>query len=192
MESDANNHFLGCTQFRATAATRRHDMGVRALEAVLRAGGASVHVEVPTGVGNRRFDLVIFGGGSALAVDVTVPHPLAPSYMMDGDALIQGRVGANAEHNKRVGYAAEAALAGLEFFPLVVESLGGWSKSGHELMRRLPSLLQSAQRLCGFSASEMRRRAVEAVSMAIQKGNVGVLLEGHARSLGSAVRRQPR
>ena len=72
----------------------------------------------------------------------------------------------------------------------MVESLGCWSASGVELVRRLPRLLSSADRLCGRTPLQMRQWAVEAVSVAIQSGNVEVLLEGHRRSLSERWRRR--
>jgi len=190
--SDANNHFLGCQQLKATGATMRHDRAVRALEAVARAGGASVHTEVPTGVGNRRYDLLIIANGDTIAVDATVPHPQAPSYMNTGEALRQGAVAALAQHAKRSDYAREADEAGFEFFPLAIETLGGWCKSGRELMLRMPGLTRSAQRLCGRTGAQMRQWATQAISVAVQQGNAAVYMEGYTRSLGLRQQRRPR
>ena len=179
--SDANNHFLGCQQLKATGATMRHDRVVRALEAVARAGGASVHTEVPTGHGDRRYDLLIIANGSTIAVDATVPHPQAPTYMQTGDALRSGAVATLAEHAKRSDYAREAHEAGFEFYPLAVESLGSWSKSGRQLALRIPSLTRSARRLCGRTGAQMRQWATQAISVAVQQGNAAVYMEGYTR-----------
>ena len=142
----------------------------------------SVHTEQPTGNGAQRFDLVIIANGHSLAADVQHPHVQSPSYVRDGSALHAGRVVQNAESVKMTTYAKDAADLGLTFFPLVIDTFGHWGNKAMEFANLIPKLLVNCERRTGYTPDQMRRRIVQAMSMAQLRRNHFVCVEGHTKS----------
>ena len=194
--SDANNHFLGCTQLRASGLTFRHDMVKHALASTLRAAGASVQVERLTGDGMRRFDLVVLGAGRMWAVDVTVVHPSTAARMRAGAGADDvGDCVAAAERAKIAGpngYRDEALRIGAEFVPFAMDVFGHMGEHARRFLNCVPSIAEFAPYESGLTTLQLRQLAKEGVSVAAQRGNAMLFVEGYARALYANLGRRDR
>jgi hypothetical protein len=124
---------------------------------------------------NKRPDLLIHAGARTYSVDVTVKHPLSPSYIPN---LAQRALGVaeEGERIKTARYALEAQLSGQQFVPFSLESLGGWGPAARGLVN---SLAEHAGRHTNYSSREAYARLVQGVSLAIQRGNAFLLYSAY-------------
>jgi hypothetical protein len=122
----------------------RHDGVKQIIASLMTAAGASVLIEPTPGQMRRGFsdgrrpDLLIHMGHRTILADVTVKHPLAPSYV---PVLSQTPLGVarEGERIKNRLYAAEARAMGMEFIPISIETTGGWGPAAVELVKAVAS-----------------------------------------------------
>ena len=105
--------------------------------------------------------------GRSAALDVTVVSPVQ-QLTINNAAVTQGHALSVAEECKRRLHNNDCHQAGISFIPLVVESLGGWSKEAANLIRDLGKL--QAHR-CGLPPSHSISHLFQRLSITLWRGN---------------------
>jgi hypothetical protein len=157
----------------------RHNVVVDELASIMRKAGMTIMVEprrvgLPRRASHRRPDIVIYGGHETTLVDVSLLHPLAPSYrarLRRGDSarrelrLIQHR-----EQVKRTRYAmlAQQYDAG-RVAPFVVDAFGAFGECAEELLRMVATHA-AGNSVCN-SADSFVTEAAARIAVAVQNGN---------------------
>jgi hypothetical protein len=163
-------HCRHCGEF----STFRHDCVKQLLAYLAQSFGANACIE-PRHVqysDNRHPDVGFVFGSRQITTDVTVRHPLAPSYVRN---LAQEPLGVaiSAEREKVALYEAEAKAQGVKFVPFALETTGGWGPSAVALVKQLAD---HAEAFTLFSRTEALVTLVQGVSMAVQRGNAQLLV----------------
>ena len=157
--------------------SRRVDDGVVELSENV---AGQVGVKRPRQVTEARDSTVAEQGEGILdpAVDVTIKHPLAPTYLhrLAQTSLAVAREG---ERVKNVKYESEAKALGLEFVPFSIESSGGWGPAAQLLVKEIAL---HAVRHTHLSRAEALRLFQEGVAIAVQRGNAFLLHSADQRS----------
>jgi len=129
--------------------------------------------------GNKRFDLLIWGLGAPVAVDVRVTHSLAPSHV-DKCAEEAEAVVLAAEAEKARDYRDLAEKMGAKFFAFAVETTGRLGPQALELIRYL---IQEGARYKNIVApKEVVQGIYRTVAVAIARGNADIVQSNLARS----------
>lgn len=179
---DASHHHLGCPQlFASGMLTRRHDLIKHALARVLRRCGALVSLERYVGSGQERIDLEIVAFSASrsekLWLDVSVVHPLTVGRSRDAHLHTVSSVLAEREREKEAHYSSLAGDAGALLVPFVVSTFGALGHMARSFLDRLPAFAAAAPEDV-LSGAQLREHALDAVSVALQRGNAACCVEG--------------
>lgn len=156
----------------------RHDLIKHQLARLSRDAGCAVAVEEhgheenddpaeEHKVQGKRPDLSVAFLNDQTYIDVSVTHPLAPSYVGQA-ALKHGYAAARREQEKIEEYKTYAAQQHAVFVPFVLESLG---TLGKQARRYIDKLGDAAEAYSGEAAASFRARARSIISMTLQLGN---------------------
>lgn len=182
--TDPYNHFLACNRFMGSSGTDRHDSVKHTVARVMREAGAFVRPEVPTGVGDNKWDLAVVSNGRRVLLDVSCPHVQTPARVASLAALTQGRVVKDCESRKRDHYATELRDLEGSFVPFVIDTFGLWGDEARGFVKyTLTDLTPHIELLTGLNVREFKRYFVEAVSIAVQNGNHRMYMEVHTATL---------
>ena len=110
--------------------------------------------------------------GQPAALDVTVISTLQ-QLTLQGAAEFQGYALSVGEERKMAAHASSCRAVGVSFVPLVVESLGGWSKGAADTLSSIGRLL--GQRL-GSPPAETTRHLFQRCSISLWRGNATLWL----------------
>ena len=180
-------HPLHCKK-RRDLVTLRHDTAKQLLAELSRTLGADAQIE-PVGMfdsSQRRPDLNLIFGTRRVLVDVSVCHPLAPTY----GAVAQHPLGTaiRAEQRKRVRYEHLARAADFTFVPFILETTGGWGPAALALVKALSSHANSH---ASISKAEATNTLIQGISTAIQRGNAQLILGAYQSALAADLPRPP-
>jgi hypothetical protein len=161
----------------------RHDGVKQIIASLMTAAGASVLIEPTPGQMRRGFsdgrrpDLLIHMGHRTILADVTVKHPLAPSYV---PVLSQTPLGVarEGERIKNRLYAAEARAMGMEFIPISIETTGGWGPAAVELVKAVAS---HAVEHSSLTRAEALGNLIQGTALAVQRGNAYLVLTAYQK-----------
>jgi hypothetical protein len=159
---DNQSHIQYCKRNKPPSTTLRHDIIQQALTNIARGSGVLVHQEMTHPVAhsssksssssksnsssdsdsqhqNLRPDLLMIGSSGTKLVDVTVRHPLAPSYewcrpKKDDKEKGELRLLGHAERTKAAKYAKLALDMGAQFVPFACDVYGAMGQKAHELV----------------------------------------------------------
>lgn len=128
--------------------------------------------------GRRRFDLLIWGLGRPIAVDVTVRHSLAPSHVQacarDEEAVLRE---AEAEKEEYRGLADQI---GADFYAFAVETTGRLGSGALAFIRRV---IQEGARFKNVDApKEVVNGIYRTVAVALARGNADIVQANLTRS----------
>ena len=179
-------HFLGCPRMARTGLTRRHDAIVQHIAAWCNSMQFPAVVEPKIDGERRRPDVEIILERGRLAVDVSVVHPAAPTYINHHHATVSATAPITARENqKNSKYRATVARAGAEFLPFVTSSFGGF---GAAAMRFFSILRESVDAMDPIAwSSDPVGDLIRDLCVVIQRGNASATCEGH-RKLGELQR----
>ena len=126
------------------------------------------------GVEGRPADVLIpnWSRGRDAALDVKVVNPLCAT-LVNGAATEPGHALVVAHQRKWQKHGDACAAEGLEFIPLPVETLGGWSGAASDQIRRLG---QSLARATGQEGADTIKRLFGRLSVLLIRGNAALLL----------------
>lgn len=153
----------------------RHDLLRDAIFAAARSAALSPKMEIPSlipGSNNRPADIYIptWSRGSPAALDVTVISPLQ-QLTVDRAAITQGHA-LQVAHNRKVAtHDAPCREAGVQFIPLPVETLGGWSKGAAATLRDIGH--RQGLRL-GIPPSDSIHHLFQRLSVRLWRGNAAM------------------
>ena len=171
-------HPLHCEKYTGLWKSR-HDSVKQTLADIATQCGASVSIEPDQLYSDGKTpDLLIHMGARSIAVDVTVKHTLAPSYVSNL-AQTALRVAREGERVKIFKYEAESKAMGMEFTPFSIETLGGWGPAAQRLVKELAD---HAARHTSYSKTEALRHLVQGIALAVQRGNAFLLKSAYQRS----------
>jgi hypothetical protein len=127
----------------------------------------------------RRFDLMIWGLGTPIAVDVRVTHSLAPSHVEqcaeDAEAVLEA-----AEAEKARVYRVLADQVGAKFFAFAVDTAG---RLGTEALALIRHLIQEGARFKNVVApKEVVQGIYRTVAIAVARGNAEMVQSNLVRS----------
>ena len=127
----------------------------------------------------RRFDLMIWGLGTPIAVDVRVTHSLAPSHVercaVDAEAVLEA-----AEAEKAGVYRVLADQVGAKFFAFAVDTAG---RLGTEALALIRHLIQEGARFKNVVApKEVVHGIYRTVATAIARGNAEMVQSNLVKS----------
>ena len=108
--------------------------------------------------------------GRPAALDVTVISTMQP-LTISGASLSKGHALQIGEQRKLTGHLDECSSAGIDFIPLVVETLGGWSARATEVISQLGRLMASRS---GSSPSDSTRHLFQRLAICLWRGNAAM------------------
>ena len=183
---DANthpSHLHWCKTVRSSGCTLRHNTVVNTVVALARAAGLAPVVEpraLPKtsdkGEPPKRPDIMLYGTTDTLLVDVSLMHPLSPSYVSthpkndkDGTNHEQ-RIIRDREARKRRKYAPLAAKHDNgKVMPFVLDAYGAFGAGADDLIRWLA--MAAVSNGCVARDAEYREMAYAWLAIAVQRGN---------------------
>jgi hypothetical protein len=167
-------HFQSCNKIISRAATKRHDLVVRAIASVAR------DLDIPVDVERREYDdngarvdrkrpdlrfTLPHRKKLTLVSDVAITHPASTAAALAGAAERPLHATKAHESNKQSSYRELVQREGAELLAMVLESFGAWGKQAN---RVLTAIVKAAPE------EEREQRAIDArirVSVALQRGN---------------------
>ena len=111
-------------------------------------------------------------GGKDTALDITVVNPLQIA-LVNRAATIAGHALTHRYNEKMTKHGEPCRLAGLVFFPLPVETLGGWHDQTVQQVKKVGSALA---RHTGQEEGEAIRHLAQRLSVLLTKGNAALIL----------------
>ncbi len=90
---------------------------------------------------------------------------------MAGSALLKGHALQVGEKRKMAAHQDECTVAGVAFIPLIVESLGGWSQKGLEVITKL-GRLQALR--SGTPLADSTRHLFQRLATCLWRGNAAM------------------
>ena len=108
-----------------------------------------------------------WSGGHPAALDVTVISPMQSLTLEDATTTAGHALGI-AEQRKLAAHAGDCHSVGVNFIPLVLESLGGWGQDLIDIVKAIGCL--QAQHL-GSLSSEAIHHLAQKVSISLWRGN---------------------
>ena len=168
------DHALGCP--RTNDRIARHNM-IRdvVFEAAASAdlGPSREEPHLLPGTAARPGDVLIrrWHNGQDVAIDVTVASPLSPTYVA-GAAAEAGKTLQKAYDRKMRDTADACRTQGLQFFPLAVETLGGFHSVATGVVRRIG---QAVARKKGCEEREPTSQLFSRLSVTLMRGNAMML-----------------
>ena len=110
--------------------------------------------------------------GKDAALDITVVSTLQAALVKKAGEEV-GSAANKRYKEKQSKYLQPCANEGIEFFPMVVETLGGWHPDSCELITRLARQLASRS---GGDAEETTRHLYQRLSILLNRGNSNLIL----------------
>ena len=188
-----HDHFHSCQVLRGGVVTTRHNRVLRLVGQLAREAHC-YYWEEPRALDSQggrkgrttigqsiRPDAIISTHDERFMIDVSVINPTSESYSI-------GKPGAAArsrEQQKTRKYKQLAELEQCKFVPFVLESYGTWGRSATKLLRVLSEQYSQDENL----ARVWYRRAIVAVTFALQAGNAWVGWSGATRWRSQQVHR---
>ena len=125
------------------------------------------------GVDRRPADVLIpnWAQGRDAALDITIIHPLQRETVA-GASTNPGHALSHAYDRKIRGAWEQCRQAGIAFFPIVFESLGGVHKVAETEVRRLANAMSSRS---GQEEEEASRHSFNRISILLMKSNAAIL-----------------
>ena len=181
----AATHFRSCSLFRKRAVNIAHDDISRLCsEHAKQIGLTAGFSRRPRGLKkNVTTDCwYINAQGHRTDIDVTISHLAAPSYLID--AKKPGIITDRKEKGKIRKHRLACHSRGVDFVPFALETHGG---IGNSARAHVNSLCQQAlavpyNDVQDSDVIKLRRRMLDELSVAIQRGNAKVMIEGAAAS----------
>ena len=178
-------HFLTCAKECKGEIDRRHNDVANAIYHTVLAVGGQAFRE-PAGLetrDGRRPDLQIVVNLQNIICDVVVSHPLSASYISEGKALRPLGIAINRQRRKHDKYDRTAARHHAQMLPFSVETCGGMAP---EAVTLLHTIADAAEQTLGlWPHGDVLRRLMDAVSIAVQRGNAMTFLAGYSRAMAS-------
>ena len=167
------DHQVGCRGNRDLI--RRHDAVRDVLYAAAQSAALAPRKEMPSlipGSSSRPADIFLpqWKGGRPVALDITVISSLQ-EQTLNNASLVQGSALGVAEAQKLSAHAADCHRVGVQFIPLAVEALGGWSPTASNIIGHVSRLL--ALRL-GQDLSTTCQHLFQRLSVALWRGNAAM------------------
>ena len=174
-------HLLSCRQLVATM-TLRHNRVLATLMTIAELGMITAKKEVTVDEkGRKRTDGMMVVKGIPTMIDVSIICPTASTYVKaakkaKGAALLR-------EKQKEKKYEREVANAGMDFFPFVIESTGGFGgKVGHMVGLMTEEIMANNAEV--FIPGNVATFIKKAVAVSVQVGNALVIQEGVRKAKG--------
>ena len=147
----------------------RHNAIRDVVYAAVQSAALCPRKEVIPGSRSRPADISLpnWEGGQPAAMDVTVISPMQ-QLTLSGASSVAGHALLVAEERKRAVRAEPCRAAKVNFLPLAVETLGGWSQEIHRVIKKICAL--QALRL-DISKAESFRHPAQRLSIAVWRGN---------------------
>jgi len=162
--------------------SNRHNTVQQALAEELRFAGAHVLLEPPTGVDELRLDLAVTVGSHRWALDVSIVNPAAPSYTRVHGSVL-GEACKAAARDKIAKHSEGARRLGCELVPFVLDCYGHFSPQAKKFTKDVARRLAEVH---GQDFYKTHARLVNAVSVAVQRGNAACLHTAAAFCYNSA------
>jgi hypothetical protein len=163
---------------------RHNDVADAIYRTVLAVGGQAfrepVGLEATDG---RRPDLQLAINVQMIISDVVVSHPLGRGYTRTGIALRPLGVAKDKQQRKHAKYDRTAAQHHAQMLPFSVETCGGMAPDAVTLLH---TIADSGEQMLGlWPREEILRHLVDAISIAIQRGNCMTFMAGYARAIAA-------
>jgi hypothetical protein len=171
-------HWLVCPTQKRREISTRHDAVVDALYRAVLLTGGQANREV-TGLQADRMlrpDLRIVYPGQHVLADVAVIHSLGINARHSAGSQLAAAT--KMQKEKHTKYAAIATRHHAELLPFVVETCGGLASDVVTLLDVISGA--AAEHLSLWSRQDAAKHLLDAVSIAIQKGNAMTVLGAHA------------
>ena len=171
-KGESTHHFLGCKKLSYSALTTRHDLIKNAIARFFRLASAPVEVE-PRDSNGKYPDLHVTTPSGQISIDVSVVHPLAPSYAdKDSDSTILAR-----ENSKKQKYREYVKQIGHQFLPAVLDSYG---KVG-EGLRSVVKEVSKAEKASLQTTTHAKELEI-VIQVALHRGNSLAISKGLTHS----------
>jgi len=173
-------HPLVCPLLRGAQHTKRHNEVVALIAELVNNAGGFAQTE-PTGLGINRKDRTrpdadLQIGGKRFLIDVAVVHPLADSHTDLAKKKLA--VAAQKERQKRSRWEEKSAHHGAQFFPVVLETLGGMGDGCAGLFKELAGAAAGLR----FVPEHLSIRGTrERISLAIARWTASCVHECYSR-----------
>uniref|UniRef100_A0A1X7UQ21 Uncharacterized protein n=1 Tax=Amphimedon queenslandica TaxID=400682 RepID=A0A1X7UQ21_AMPQE len=153
----------------------RHNCLCDILFTACRTAALSPRKEVPSLIpgsasGPADVFLPVRNQGKPAALDVSIISPLQ-FLVVDEAAVSQGYATSYDERRKRRAHEGDCAEVGVEFVPLLVETLGGWSEDAISLIREVGQL--QAHQL-GQLPSSITGHLFQRLAVSLWRGNASM------------------
>ena len=159
-------HALDCNKVKGDTAATRHKLVKNAFVHLLRQYGFTPDNHEPRFSAGQGPDVCFMLGGKICLVDVTVVNPLAPSYVK-AEWVAPGNTLERVESLKVKAHSDMATKRGMHFYPLAFTAFGVAGK-------RTVLLLKEIARYT-YDRKGFLRHALQAINVAVQKGNAAIL-----------------
>ena len=179
-------HALSCKLTRGRQITWRHDMVVDSVATALRQCGARVRVEQTSDEPNsrQRPDISMLMNGHNLLIDVGIVQPSAMSHR-DKGPLVRTK---EYEDEKITKYKPMAMNLDAGFIPTIYESNGGYGEQARNLLGDIKVFAH--EDALAFAPSEIVRDMMDAVAIAIQRGNAKAIIAAYERMMHTRYEQQ--
>lgn len=159
-------HALDCNKVRGYTWASRHALVKRTFRQLLGQYGFHPDVAEPRFADGSGPDICFQLGTRLMLVDVTIVNPLAPTYVAT-EAISPGHTLAQADAKKDRLHTESAAARHMRFSPLALTVFGLLSQKSTRFLREIGRYTADPT---GFV-----RHASMALSVAVQRGNAGIL-----------------
>ena len=124
-----------------------------------------------------------YASGKPAALDVTVVSPLQQQLVKKA-AEEPGSAARKRFQEKQAKYQTPCKNEGIEFFPLSVETLGGWHPESLLVLKNLARHLASHS---GNTFEETQRHFLQRLSILLMRGNSALILSRHTTQIDAKV-----
>jgi hypothetical protein len=185
-------HYLDCQLLKRLSINTRHNMVAQILSTWATRAGLSTVLEpyyLFEHQNNKRPDVQIVGHGDNIIVDVTVVDPTSHTHVT-GSSNATLHTAMKLEQRKITRYSAEAKRHGFTLYPFALETYGGWGPTASKLLKHIYSMADTMSEYSRcWSSKEISRGIVDAVAVAVQKGNAAIIQQGLAKNTPTAASR---
>ena len=181
-------HVHHCATVKSEPCVVRHNTVVEALAAVVKSAGLTPYVEprrtgMPHDAPRKRPDIIVYTARETLIIDVSLLHPLSPSYVADWRAdnvEAELRLIAQRERRKRSKYAKlSTEFHGGVVQPFVIDAYGAFGQCADELLAKLAH--HATDGGTSGSAAAFVAAATARIAVAVQRGNARLVEAALAR-----------
>jgi len=172
-------HALSCKLTRGREVTWRHDIVVDPVATGLRQCGTRVRVEQTSDEQNskQRPDIYAIISGQPTFIDVGIVQPSAVSYR-GKDTLVRTK---EYEKEKISKYAELAMENDARIIPFIIESNGGYGEQAGYVLDDIKVFAH--EEALAFAQSEVVRDMMDAVAIAVQRGNAKAIIAAYERMM---------